>query len=125
MKKLIILTFLVTLVAISFNSSAKVSNKDIVGDWNYEAPTAPYGFEKGIMAFSENEGALTGVLKLNDGSKIQLQNVKLENDLLTFSLYVEGGYVTVRSKIEDDTLTGSVDTPDGEMKVTAKKAAKE
>jgi len=124
MKKLIILTFLLAIIAGSFDASAKVRKKNVIGDWKYEAPTAPYGFETGILAFFEKEGKLDGELKLADGYKISLEDVKLEKNVLSFGLYVEGGYVTVNTKIEGESLSGTVDTPDGELKLTAKKIKK-
>ena len=124
MKKLFILTLLLAIVAGSFDASAKVRKKDVIGEWKYEAPTAPYGFETGILAFFEKEGKLDGELKLADGYKINLEGVKLEKDILSFSLYVEGGYVTVKTKVEGKLLSGTVDTPDGELKLTAKKEDK-
>jgi len=124
MKKLIILTVLLTIVAGSFDASAKVRKKDVIGDWKYEVPTAPYGFETGILAFFEKNGKLDGELKLTDGSKISLEQVKLEKDVLSFGLYVEGGFVTVNTKIDGESLTGTVDSPDGELKLTAKKIKK-
>ena len=124
MKKLIIFTFLLAMVAGSFNASAKIRPKDVVGDWKYEAPTAPYGFEKGTFAFSEKDGKLAGSLILQDGSKMELEGVKLEKDVLTFSLYVEGGYVMASFKIDGDSLSGAVSSPDGNINVTAQKEKK-
>ena len=124
MKKLIILTFLLAMVAGSFNASAKVRQKDVVGDWKYQAPTAPYGFEKGTFTFSEKDGRLAGALILTDGSKMDLEGVKLEKDVLTFSLYVEGGYVMANFKIDGDSLSGAVSSPQGNINVTAQKEKK-
>ncbi len=121
MKKLIILSILMAIVAGSFNASAKVRKKDVIGDWKYEAPAAPEGFDTGVFAFFEKNGKFDGELKLNDGLKINLEQVKLEKDVLSFGLYVEGAFVTVKTKIEGKSLSGTVATPDGEMKLTAKK----
>lgn len=125
MKKLIILSIMVAFIAGSYNASAKVRPKDVVGDWKYEVPTAPYGFEKGTFTFTEKEGNLAGKLVLMDGSNIDLEGVKLEKDTLTFSLYVEGGYVMVNTKIDGESLSGVVSSPQGDMKVTAQKVKKE
>jgi len=124
MKKLIILYIMVILIAGSFNASAKVRPKDVVGDWKYQAPTAPYGFEKGTFTFSEKDGKLVGALILTDGSKMDLEGVKLEKDVLTFSLYVEGGYVMANFKIDGDSLSGAVSSPQGDISVTAQKEKK-
>ncbi len=124
MKKLIIFTFMLAIVAGSFNASAKVRHKDIVGDWKYEVPTAPYGFEKGTLSFSEKDGKLAGMLILIDGSKMQLEGVILEKVTLSFSVYIEGGYVTVTSTVDGESLSGMVKSPVGDMKLTAKKEKK-
>lgn len=125
MKKLIFLTVMLALVAGSFNVSAKVKKKDVVGDWKYEVPTAPYGFEKGTLSFSLVDDELAGNLVLLDGSSMKLEGVKLEKDVLAFSVYVQGGYVMVSTTIDGDSLSGVVSSPDGDMKLTAQKAKKE
>ena len=125
MKKLILLTFVLAFVAVSLNASAKVTQKDVVGEWKYEAPSAAYGYNTGMLVFAEQDGKLTGALKLEDGSRIDLQSVTLEENVLKFSLYVEGGYITVNTKIDGDKLSGTVATPDGEIELTAKKVEKE
>lgn len=125
MKKLIMLTFLLAFVAGSFNASAKVKIKHVVGEWKYDAPTAPYGFEKGTLAFSDKDGELTGNLILQDGSSLKLESVKLEKDVLTFSIYVEGAYVNGSLTIDKESMSGVVSSPDGNIKLTAQKAKKE
>ncbi len=126
MKKLIILTFLLALVTVSFDASAKkVKTKDLVGEWKYEAPSAPYGYDTGILAFSEEDKQLVGSLNFTDGTKVKLESVKLEKDVLTFSAYVAGGYVDINLKVEGETLKGVVNTPEGDMQMTATKTAKE
>ncbi len=125
MKKLIIFTIMLVLVTGSFNASAKVKVKDVVGDWKYEVPSAPYGFEKGTLAFAKVDGKLAGNLILMDGTKIQFEGVKLEKDVLSFNVYVEGGYVGINTKIEGETMSGVVVSPQGDMKLTAQKVKKE
>jgi hypothetical protein len=121
MKKLIIFSLFLVFVAGSFDVSAKVRKKDLMGEWKYEAPTAPYGYEKGVFVFFEKDSKLKGELKLADGSKINFSDVKIEGDEVLFTLYVEGTYITAKSKIKGDSLSGKVSTPDGEIEVSAKK----
>lgn len=124
MKRLIILTFLLAFVAVSFDTSAKVTPKDVVGEWKYEAPAAMEGYNSGFLAFTEKDGKLSGTVKLNNGSKIQLQSVTLEKEILKFNLYVEGSYISVNTKVEGNKLSGTVATPDGNIELTAKKIEK-
>ena len=63
MKKVMFFVFFITLIAGSVNTSVAAGNKQITGEWKYEVPTAPYGYEKGVMVFSEKEGKLAGEVK--------------------------------------------------------------
>ena len=121
MKKLIILALVVVAVIGSVNVSVAAGNKDVVGTWKYEAPSAPYGYEKGTLAFTEKEGKLVGEVKFADGYKIDMKNVTYENGELKGGLYVDYEYVSVKAKIQGTKMTGAANTPDGELKLTAEK----
>lgn len=116
-----ILAFLFVVVAGSVNATVSQVNKDLVGNWKYEVPTAPYGYEKGTMVFSEKDGKLVGEVKFADGYKIEMKNVTFEEGVLKCGLYVDYEYISVKAKIEGNKLTGAANTPDGEMKLTAEK----
>jgi hypothetical protein len=122
MKKLMILTLVVVAVIGSLNASyASGNNKEILGNWKYEVPSAPYGYEKGTLVFAEKEGKLVGEVKFADGYKIDMKNVTYENGELKCGLYVDYEYVSVKAKIEGSKMTGAANTPEGEMKLTAEK----
>lgn len=121
MKKLMILTFIVFAVFCSVNVSLAADNKDVVGSWKYEVPTAPYGYEKGTLVFTEKEGKLGGEVKFADGYKIEMKNLTYENGELKGGLYIDYEYVSIKAKIEGSKMTGVANTPDGEMKLTAEK----
>ncbi len=121
MKKVMFFVFFITLIAGSVNTSVAAGNKQITGEWKYEVPTAPYGYEKGVMVFSEKEGKLAGEVKLADGYKIELKNIEFAEGVFKFGLYIDYEYISVTSKIEGKKMTGAVKTPDGEMKLTAEK----
>lgn len=122
MKKLMILTFLFAIVLGSANAAVSQASKDLVGSWKYEVPSAPYGYEKGTLVFSEKDGKLVGEVKFADGYKIDMKDVKLEEGgVVKCGLYVDYEYVSVKAKIEGTKMTGTVNTPEGEMKLTAEK----
>lgn len=121
MKKLLVFAFLVAIVAGSVNAAVAKGNSDVVGEWKYEVPTAPYGYEAGTLVFSEKEGALTGLVKFEDGYKIDLKNITYADGVLKCGLYVDYEYVSIKAKVDGKSITGTVDSPDGEMKLTAKK----
>lgn len=121
MKKKIFLAMLMTVVALATIASVSQKKKDVTGEWKYEVPSAPYGYQKGVLVINEKEGNLAGEVKFEDGYKIELKNVSYEEGTLKCGLYVESDYVTVNAKIEGKTLKGSVKTPEGEMNITAEK----
>jgi hypothetical protein len=106
----------------SANAVVSQASKDVVGNWKYEVPSAPYGYEKGTLVFSEKDGKLVGEVKFADGYKIDMKEVKMEEGgVLKCGLYVDYEYVSVKAKIEGTKMTGTVNTPEGEMKLTAEK----
>ncbi len=121
MKKLLIFAFLVAVFAGNVNAAVSQSNKEIIGEWKYEAPAAPYGYEKGVLAISEKDGKLVGQVKFEDGYKIELKNVTYAKGVFKCGLYVDYEYVSVKAKIDGKKMKGTVDTPEGEMPITATK----
>lgn len=105
------------------NTQASVTaNKDVVGSWKYEVAGAPYGYEKGTLVFTEKEGKLVGEVKFADGYKIEMKEVKIEEGgIVKCGLYVDYEYISVKVKLEGTKMTGSVNTPDGELKLKADK----
>lgn len=121
MKKLVVLAFLVAIFAANVNAAVGQANSDLVGEWKYEVPTAPYGYEKGVLVLSEKEGKLAGEVKFEDGYKIELKNITYADGVLKCGLYVDYEYVSINAKIEGKKLTGAVNSPEGDMKITASK----
>ena len=75
----------------------------------------------GYRRISEKEGNLAGEVKFADGYKIELKNISFENGVLKCGLYVDYEYVSVKANVENKKLTGTVQTPEGELKLTAEK----
>ncbi len=121
MKKLFVIAFLMAVVSGTVFASVTQNNKEVVGEWKYEVPTAPYGYEKGVLVFNEKEGKLVGEVKFEDGYKIELKNITYTENTVTCGLYVDYEYVSVKAKVEGKKMTGAVNTPEGEMKITAEK----
>lgn len=121
MKKLLAFIFFVAIVAGTVNAKSANDNKEVTGEWKYEAPTAPYGYAAGVLVFKEKDGKLVGEVKFSDDYKIDLKDITYTEGQLKCGLYVDYNYVTIKAKIENELLNGTVDTPDGVMKITAKK----
>ena len=121
MKKLLFFFVLTILMTGTAGVSTAANNKPVLGEWKFQVPTAPYGYEKGVMVFTEKEAKLAGEVKMADGYKIDLKNIEYADGVLKFGLYIDYEYISATSKIEGDKMTGSVKTPDGEMKLSAEK----
>ncbi|NOR76802.1 MAG: hypothetical protein GQ525_16790 [Draconibacterium sp.] len=121
MKKVVILTLMVAMFAGVVNATVSQGNKEIVGEWKYEAPSAPYGYEKGSLIISEKEGALAGVVKFEDGYKIELKKITYAEGVFKCGLYVDYEYVSIKTKVEGKNMKGAVTTPEGDMPITATK----
>ncbi len=121
MKKLIAFVFVLVFAAGAVNAVEASNNKDVIGEWKYQVPTAPYGYSSGTFVITEKEGELTGYVKFDDGYKIDLKKLTYEEGVFKCGLYVDYNYVTLKTKIDGKNMDGTVNTPDGDMKVTAKK----
>jgi len=113
---------LIILFALMFNVTAvNADDKDVVGTWDYSAPTAPYEYSKGQIIITQGEEKLEGKVNI-DGYEMKLNSVKVEGDQLTFSLYVEGEYVSVKLTVKGDSLEGKASTSEGLLEVTGTRA---
>lgn len=124
MKKVMMMMFLFAFCLAGTNAAPSKANEELIGDWKYEVTNAPYGYEKGTLTFAEKNGKLTGEVKFADGYKIELKEVSYEAGKLQCGLYVDYNYVSIKAKVKGEKITGVVDTPEGEMMLTAEKLKK-
>lgn len=120
MKKQIlsILLFVVVSLFANFQVQADNKNKQILGEWLYEVSEAPYGYEKGSLIFTETDGKITGVVKLEAG-ELPINDLKIEKDSVIFTTMVDGSSINVALKFEKNKLVGKVDSPEGPKTLTA------
>ena len=109
---------LIFLLIMTF-SFTTVSGKgqDVVGTWDYSAPNAPYEYSKGQLIISRVEDELKGIVNI-DGYEIKLDSLKFEDNILSFTLFVEGDYVAVKLTIQVDSFEGKASTSQGLLDVT-------
>ncbi len=119
MKKLAIIIILLGSFTCILN--ATVISTKVVGDWKYEVPTAPYGYDNGMITILEKEGQLSGYVKFNDGYKVDLKDVKFEENILKCGLYIDSNYISLKATITGNKLSGTVNTPEGEETIKATK----
>lgn len=121
MKKTLIFALLLVITIGGLNAAVTSKSKEVTGNWKYEVPSAPAGYDKGTLVFSEKEGKLIGEVKFADGYKIAMKDVVYQEGVVKCSLYIDYEQITVKAKLEGSKLIGTVNTPDGEMKLTAEK----
>jgi len=92
----------------------------IIGEWLYEVSEAPYGYEKGSLIFSETNGQINCLIKLEAG-ELPINDLKIEKDSVIFTTMVDGSNIKVALKQEKDKLVGKVDSPEGPKTLTALK----
>jgi hypothetical protein len=112
---------LIILFALMFNVATVSAKDSVVGTWDYSAPNAPYEYSKGQIIITEGEDKLEGKVNI-DGYEMKLNSIKVEEGVLSFSLYVEGEYVSVKLTIDGDSLEGKASTSEGLLEVTGKRA---
>lgn len=122
MKKLLVVIMFFATVSGTLKAAVSQENKDVVGEWKYEVPTAPYGYEKGSLIITEKEGNLAGEVKFADGYKVELKNLIFADNVFKCGLYIDYDYISITANIEGKKMNGTVKTPEGDMKLTAEKA---
>ncbi len=121
MKKLILLISMFGIITGMVNGATLQGNQNVVGEWKYEVPTAPYGYQKGMIRISQNNGVLSGVVTFDSGNKVQLKTATVEGDILKLGLYVESEYVSLEAKTKGSKMEGMVDSSQGKMAFKAEK----
>lgn len=120
MKKLTGLFLLITLI-LTFSSNqlrADEKSKALLGEWLYEVNEAPYGYDKGSLVFAEKDGQITCVIILEAG-ELPTNDLTVENEKITFTTSVEGSTINIVLTLENEKLSGLVDSPEGPKKITA------
>ncbi|MDD4513987.1 hypothetical protein [Massilibacteroides sp.] len=94
----------------------QAQNKDIVNLWEYSAPDAPYGYEKGTFLIKEKDGKLTGEVKIQEYTAA-IKEIKKEKEGYTCSLYIDGQAIDItlklkgKNELEGQATGGGMDIP--------------
>lgn len=123
MKKMIVfVTFFLGIVAGVCGQSANQQKSAFKGVWEYKAPEAPYEYNMGKLIFDEAGGKPGVTVKLRSGAEIKAQNVKIENDSISFEVTIEYELVKVTGKLMGQKIAGKANSSQGIMGVTAEKS---
>lgn len=120
-----ILTFCTLLLFSTSVISAQSLNDKIspVGKWKFEAPSAPEGYTSGSISisFADNK-YLTAVSLTGSDYVIPGDKTKVENNTVSFILWLEGTEIAISLKAENETkMTGRAVYSEGEIPLTLTK----
>jgi hypothetical protein len=121
MKKLLTVMLLALFATTVFQITAAPVNDDLLGEWKFESPNAPYGYNKGSIIILEKENVLAGEIKFADGTKVEMKEVKFEENVLKFSISVEYNNIPIKATIEGNKMKGTAGTPEGDLPFEAQK----
>jgi len=102
------------------NAFAAEKAKDLVGTWNYEAPYAPYEYSTGKLIFTEAGDKVEGKIKIGE-YEIDMRNLKVEGEEVSFGAYIEGEYVSLKITLKKNTFSGTASYSEGSMEVSGEK----
>jgi hypothetical protein len=119
MKTLRLVIAVLLILPFALNAEAS-DNKQVVGTWEYSAPSAPYPYDTGQIIIKEKDNALAGEIVI-DGTSMPCSKVKFENNELNVRFDIEYDYVAVKLKLVNGKLEGKADSPEGYIPLTAKK----
>lgn len=109
-----------TLPAFALNPSVNPP-AGIEGIYEYKSAEAPYEYQKGTIELKKVENKWTAKITANYQT-FAAQEVKVENNQVQFSIYVDGNSVLVKLQHKDGKLTGTASSDgEGVMKITAER----
>jgi len=118
MKKLLFALFI---LAISSQVFAKITVKQVLGDWTYIVNT-DQGTLTGIIKITEKEGKLAANILSDDGNTFPATKMEIkEGDILYFELVPDYDVIKVSVKIDGKKFTGTVGTDQGEIPISGEK----
>ncbi len=112
-------------LVLAFSSTFLMAQNDsapadpLTGDWSYTVDT-PDDIYKGTMNFTNGDEGYVGKLITPSGTA-DMKNRKFENNVLSFSAYAEGFYVTIKGNIEKNVFSGEVNVDEGYFIMKGKK----
>jgi hypothetical protein len=123
MKKVFLLSLILGILIISANAAA-LQKSALTGSWKCVANDVPDEYKNSTISITEKEGILAGSVKFENGAVVNLNYVKQNGKDVSMSVFVEGNEVIIKGKLEGSKITGTADTPNGVVTLTATKEEK-
>jgi len=121
---LIFAAFIVSILSVAAQNPASKSNT--VGKWKFDAPYAPEGYNSGLIEVSFAENKYSALISFTGSDyKIAGEKVKVENDTVNFTVYIEGNDIAIKLKMDGDAkMAGKAVYVEGEIPLTLTREVK-
>ncbi len=115
---------LCTLLCTLFTMAVYAQDKSgIVGEWNYTAEGAPYGYDTGVMNIKSDNGKLTAEVVMN-GQTVKINEIRKDGEAYKCTVYVDGYPVSVVLRQKGDGMEGTSEVDGDVNPIAFKRVAK-
>lgn len=94
--------------------------KSPIGTWEYTVADVPYEYSAGVLIITKEKNEYKVLVKVNNNT-LTASDVKVNDDKVNFSVYIEGGKVQVSLQVKDDVLNGNANSSEGSFSLKGKK----
>jgi len=115
MEKTQILKSFSLIVLILFTSGTLFAQKKLTpeGTWKFKANEAPYEYSSGDIVIDKENKEYKVTIVFNEYTKLKGNDVKVEDDKISFKAYVEGEVVNIKGSFTKDELNGKASYSEG------------
>ncbi len=126
MKKTIV-SFTGLLLFFSFLMCNPVDAGDnVLGTWSFNVNQAPWEYNSGkIIIETDDEDELVGRVVFDSGIEMRIARISRDEERVRLTVWIEGTSVYVVGTVEEDELTGRVETIEGNLPFSAKREVPE
>ena len=108
------------MVTFGLTSMTTITDYDPTGIWDYKVETEQ-GTLSDKLTISKGDDGYEISIETTQYGTLELENVKLKGNDITADIDMQGATVEFEFEFDEDTMKGTVTTPDGEMNMTAKR----
>jgi len=123
MRKILLLSTPILLVFLMVGFT-NIKNNDVpselLGSWEYIAPTMGFIYQKGALKFNYEKEVLTGTVILQDRI-IPMRKLIYEEDKVRAYIMFEGQQIDIFLRFQMDSFKGTVSHPQGYIRISGNK----
>lgn len=109
-----------TFCSINPTTTLEKEYKSPIGTWEYTVEDVPYEYSAGVLIITKDKEEYKVVVKVNYNT-LTASEVKVNENTVNFSVYIEGGKVQVSLQVKDDLIQGIADSTEGSFSLKGKK----